>query len=328
MFCRFSFPFILLLLVACSFALGTKYSQAQLVRIIESYDASIGELPEGVAVKPNGPNKGDIYVTLAPTGELRRIDRKTYEGETFATFDVGSGFLLGMAFDRTELHVALASFDPATSGIWHVDDAGNTERIVDLQGFPNDLTFDQDGNMFITESISGSIFRVAAGTNDPVLWSQDPLLFGDPAGMPFPIGANGLTYDDQRHCLIVSTFQSARVVEIEDNDGVAGVVSVQAEGPQNAGADGIALGTSGDVYKISNFNSTLSRNDRKTAELTHISDADDGQLAPATLAFGQTGKDKRAVFVTNFGFGAGPTAPVSVLRIQLPEKSDRVPAGN
>ena len=101
-----------------------------------------------------------------------------------------------------------------------------------------------------------------------------------------------------------------------------------AEGNQVAGADGIALGASGDVYVVSNFNSTLSRIDRETGESTIIADGEDGLVNPATVAFGQIGGDKRAVFVTNFGFGAGPDAPVSVLRIQVDEKSDKIPAGN
>mgnify|MGYP001556841228 CR=1 FL=1 len=100
---RYSVFITTLTIMVCAIVIGSQSARAQIVQIVESYDAAIGELPEGVAVKPNGPNKGDIYVTLAPTGELRRINRKTYEGETLATFNVGAGFLLGMAFDRTEL---------------------------------------------------------------------------------------------------------------------------------------------------------------------------------------------------------------------------------
>ncbi len=298
------------------------------VEVVEAYDAALGQLPEGVAVAPKGQHKGDIFVTLAPTGELRRIDGKTYQGETFAQFDVGAGFLLGMAFDRDQLYVALASFVPETSGIWHVDEDGQIERVVALQGFPNDLTFDAVGNMFITESISGSIFRVAAGSTTPVLWLQDPLLAGDPNGQPFPIGANGVAYDDKSKSLLVATFQGSSVVEIADEDGQAGAVSVFASGPQLAGADGVSIGASGDVYVVSNFNSTLSRLDRTSGEATIIADGDDGLVNPATVAFGQRGGDKRAVFVANFGFGAGPAAPVSVLRIEVGEKSEKIPAGN
>jgi sugar lactone lactonase YvrE len=293
--------------------------------VVEAYDASIGELPEGVAVSP----KGDIYVTLAGTGELRRIDGKTYAGETFAQFDVGAGFLLGMAFDGDELYVALASFVPETSGIWHVDDDGQIERVVELQGFPNDLTFDRDGNMYITESISGSVYKVEAGSTTPTLWVQDPLLVGDVevSPVPFPIGVNGITYDDGSRSVIVANSQVPAIIEIDDDNGSAGALTVIASGEHLRGADGIALGRSGDVYVVSNFNSTLSRINRQTGAATILADAGDGLVFPSTVAFGQRGRDKKAVFVANFGFGAGPEAPVSVLRIDVGEHSEPYPAG-
>lgn len=295
------------------------------VEVIESYDAALGELPEGVAVGPDG----DIYVTLAGTGELRRIDGKTYAGETLAQFDVGAGFLLGMAFDGDELYVALASFVPETSGIWHVDEDGQTQRVVELQGFPNDLTFDRDGNMYITESISGSIYKVAAGSTEPTLWLQDSRLVGDVevSPVPFPIGVNGITYDDENHSVIVANSQVPAVIEIADDDGEAGAVSVIAAGEHLRGADGVALDKRGDIYVVANFHSTLSRIDRETGAVTILAHGDDGLVFPSTLAFGQHGPDKHSVFVANFGFGAGPDAPVSVLRIEVGEKSEKHPAG-
>jgi hypothetical protein len=79
---------------------------------------------------------------------------------------------------------------------------------------------------------------------------------------------------------------------------------------------------------VSNFNSTLSRVDRQSGQATVLADASDGLVFPATVAFGQRGGDKKAVFVTNFGFGAGVDAPVSLLRIEVGEKSEKYPAGS
>ncbi len=295
------------------------------VDTVESYDAALGELPEGVAVGPDG----DIYVTLAGTGELRRLDGKTYAGETLAQFDVGAGFLLGMAFDQDELYVALASFVPETSGIWHVDEDGQITRVVELQGFPNDLTFDRAGNMYITESISGSVYKVEAGSTTAQLWVQDPLLVGDVdvSPVPFPIGANGITYDDEAETVIVANSQVPAIIEIADDGGQAGAISVIAAGEHLRGADGIALDKQGDVYVVSNFNSALLEVDRETGEVRTVADASDGLVFPSTLAFGQRGGDKKAVFVANFGFGAGPDAPVGLLRIEVGEKSEKYPAG-
>lgn len=298
------------------------------VEVVESYDAAVGELPEGVAVSP----RGDIYVTLAPIGQLRKLDRKTHVGETLATFDIGGGFLLGMAFFADDLYVVVASFDAATSGVWRVDDDGNKARVVAFGGdeLPNDLTFDRAGNMFVTESISGSVYRVPAGSSQRELWIQDPLLFGDidQSPVPFPVGANGLDYDDQTDTLIVSNSQVPSIIEIPDDEGIAGDPVVLAAGEHLRGADGISLDANGDIFVVSNFNSTVLLIDRYSGEATIIADGSDGLVFPATSAFGQFGPDKKALFVTNFGFGQGPDAPASLLRIDVGVKSEKFPAGS
>ncbi|MEZ4308658.1 MAG: hypothetical protein R3F14_11490 [Polyangiaceae bacterium] len=298
------------------------------VDVVESYDASVGELPEGVAVGPDG----DIYVTLAGTGELRRLDRATYAGETLATFDVGAGFLLGMAFDGPDLYVALASFVEETSGVWRVYPDGSTERVVPFSAgeFPNDLTFDTAGNMYVTESIAGAVYKVPAGSWERELWVQDAALVGDVnvSPVPFPIGANGIAYDDEVGSVLVANSQVPAVIEIQDDGGVAGALSVVAAGEHLRGADGIAIDKNGDVIVVSNFNSAVLRVARDTGDAETLAGPEDGLVFPSTAAFGQFGPDKRSLFVANFGFGAGPSAPVSVLKIAVGEKSEKHPAGN
>lgn len=293
--------------------------------VVESYDASVGELPEGVAVAPNG----DIYVTLAGTGELRRIDAHTRIGETVANFDVGAGFLLGMAFRGNDLYVALGSFVPETSGIWRVYPNGSIARVVEVQGFPNDLTFDKAGNMYITESISGSIYKVPSGSTTAQLWLQDSRFLGDVnySPVPFPIGINGITYDDKTKSVIIANSQVPAVIEIDDDCGQAGAVTVLAAGEYLRGADGVALDHEGDIYVAANANSTLLEIDRNTGSSRVVADASDGLVFPSTVAFGRHGSDKKSVFVANFGFGAGPDAPVSILRFYVGEKGESFPAG-
>jgi sugar lactone lactonase YvrE len=327
-------PAALILSATPALAMGPPIKEGE-VRVIERYDAAFGELPEGVAVSRNG----DIYVTLAGSGELREIDRKTKVGTTLANFDVGFGFLLGMAFDDDELYVVLASFVDETSGVWHVDDMGNTERVVAFPGsaFPNDLTFDTEGNLFITESIGGAVYRVEADELDdyagipitPTLWVQDDLLVGDVevSPVPFPIGANGIAYDDENALVLVANSQDPRIVEIEDNGGQAGMLAVVAEGEYLRGADGIALGKSGDLYVVANFSSTVLRLDPWDASYEILADGSDGLVFPSTLAFGQWGPDKRSVFIANFGFGAGPQAPVGLIQLGVGEKGEKHPAG-
>jgi sugar lactone lactonase YvrE len=285
------------------------------VELVESYNAAAGELPEGVAVGP----KGDIYVSIAPTGELRRVDHRTRQGQTLAHLPVGGGFLLGMSFDGDDLYVVNASFDPATNGVWSVSPTGAIARVVAFGAgeFPNDIAIDADGNMYITESIAGAVWRVAAGSSSRQLFLLDPLLYGDlsQSPVPFPIGANGISYDDEAGVVLVANSQVPAIIEIEDNGGVAGGVSVLAAGEHLRGADGITLDAKGDVIVVSNFHSRVMRLDRSTGAATSLADSSDGLSFPSTAAFGQFGPDKHSVFIANFGFSAGPTAPVGLLQL-------------
>ncbi len=297
------------------------------ITVVESYNAAAGELPEGVAVSP----AGDVFVSIAPTGELRRIDRHTGEGSTFATLPVGGGFLLGMAFNGDDLYVVNGSFDAETCGVWSVSATGETTRVVAFGAneFPNDLTFDADGNLFITESIAGAVWRVPAGSTTRSLFVQDALLFGDvsQSPVPFPIGANGIVYDDDTSSILVANSQVPAVVEIDDNGGVSGDIQVLVSGEEYRGADGLTLDRNGNVIVISNFNSTVLYVERDTGTTTVLADSSDGLVFPATAAFGQAGFDKHSIFITNFGFGAGPDAPVGLLRLEVGVKSEKVPQG-
>lgn len=314
------------LLALVSLSVSTSALAAD-VTTIESYDASVGELPEGVAVSP----RGDIYVTLAGTGELRRLDRQTYAGETFARFDVGYGFLLGMAFDGDDLYVVLGSFVDETCGVWKVEADGSATRVVPFGAneFPNDLTFDRAGNLYITESIAGAVYKVPAGSTTRELWVQDALLVGDVSvsPVPFPIGVNGIAYDDAAGTVLVVNSQVPSVIEIPDVGGAAGALSVLASGEHLRGADGVNVDENGDIYVVANFTSSLLRIDRNTGATRTIADGDDGLVFPSTAAFGQFGDDKTSLFVANFGFGAGPDAPVGVLKVDVEEKSEAYPAG-
>jgi sugar lactone lactonase YvrE len=132
------------------------------VTTVATFDPIQSQLPEGVAVD----KQGNIYVGFYPSGQILKItpDRKQ---SIFATLDVSGnvgGGLVGFAFDNDgDLYVCDASGKPATHGIWKVDRNGATSRIaaLDPTGFPNDLVFDKDGNLYVTDSYLGEIWKIS-----------------------------------------------------------------------------------------------------------------------------------------------------------------------
>lgn len=56
----------------------------------------------------------------------------------------------------------------------------------------NDLAFDDDGTLYVTDSFQATIFRVPPGGGPPAVWFTDPRLAGDPF---VPFGVNGIRID-------------------------------------------------------------------------------------------------------------------------------------
>lgn len=277
-------------------------------RALPTFDPAAGELPEGIAIARDGT----IYVTLSPRGEIRSIAPDGSQSTVAQIAPPGAGFgPLGLAFDRDgDLYAAVATFDPATSGVYRVGEDGTSERIPGSAAIvlPNALAFDAQGRMYITDSVTGSIYR---STHDgPVeLWFQDPLLAGDGSfGFGVPLGANGIAY---RHgSLDVAVTEKGRIVRIPvDAHGAAGTLQVVADSPLLVGADGIAFDAPGNLYVLANAQNALRRLS-PDGDIETLATAADGLDFPAGIAFGRGPLDHTTAYVVNFAIagpgGAGP----------------------
>jgi sugar lactone lactonase YvrE len=292
--------------LAAALLLATAPAQAS-VRIerVVSFDPAAGELPEGLAVD----SRDDAYVSLVnPVAQIRKVEPNGTQS-VVAHFDVGGFGPLGLAFDEEgHLFVAMATFDPATRGVYEVWPNGTSTRLPgsDSIQFPNGLAFDHHGDMYVTDSIGGAVWRIPRnGTAQ--LWTQDPLLAGDGSvGLGFPLGANGISVA-QGHAVVVTNTEGARIVRIPVSpDGGAGTAAVVAEGSELYGADGIALDVFGRAYVAINPQNTLLRVSRDGSTET-LATAGDGLDNPASLSFGTSKGDRRNLFLTNFAaFSSSP----------------------
>src|SRR5262249_34947551 len=111
-------------------------------------------LPESMAID----RQGNVFLSMAPTGELRMLSVNGVQS-TRARFRVGDGSLLGLTTDGEDNVYAVVNSgnapDTDTQGVWRVRPNGTKELVAgigDGMGFPNDLAFDAQGNLFVTDS--------------------------------------------------------------------------------------------------------------------------------------------------------------------------------
>jgi sugar lactone lactonase YvrE len=226
--------------------------------------------PEGIAVDPSGrlyatsiplaPGAANICV-LNPEGKL--IDRISV-----APGPVGFTNLAGELFEPGRgLYVADIADDffinpKAQNGRLLLVNPESHKVTALAMGFtlPNGIAQDREGNLFVSDSIPGQIFKVTRDGSTKSLWSADALLTSH---HPFPIGANGIAFDRSQRFLYVSNTGDNRIIRIPvDEDGGAGKAEVFADGatidstqkPANAllGADGIMFDVKGNLYICAN----------------------------------------------------------------------------
>lgn len=277
------------------------------VETLRTYDADAGELPEGVAVD----KRGRIYLTMTFRGELRRVDPDGSE-HLVASLPTGGGFgPLGLAVDAPgNVYAAVATFDPATHGVWRVSPSGGAARLPGSEaiGFPNGVAFGDQGTLYITDSMAGAVWRIPKG-GAAELWAQSPLLEGDgSAPLPFPLGANGITYR-QRTVYVTNTELGSIVTIAVGPKGEAGSPAVLVQDPALGGADGVALDVHGGLYVAVIAQSTIVHVPSDGSGVTILADGSDGLDYASSVAFG-TGKGNRTtLYAVNFSVGPFFEAP-------------------
>ena len=212
----------------------------------------------------------------------------------------GSLGILGVRTDGPDkLFAAVASFDPATHGVWQIKINGKAHRIEGSQIIfaPNDLAFDDDGNIYVTDVILGAVWRMSPeeyGGYTVQLWVIDPLLAGNGiSGQGIPLGANGIAYHDGR--IHVAVTERAHVVSFDIlNDGSAGPAEIYAAHPSLFTIDGITVDHEGTVYAAVVALGGVS--------LGRVMRIEEGQVPVEIL-----GPADGLQFITSLTFGSHPT---------------------
>jgi sugar lactone lactonase YvrE len=263
---------------------------------VVALDPAARENPESIVVD----YRGNIYVSLASRGEIRRIAPDGTQG-TFATLPAGSGTVNGLVFDGWQnLYAALSSRVAETHGVWRVEADGASKRIAALpvDSGPNGMTFDRRGNLFVADSRLSTIWRVARDSDQAVAWLQSELL-APGAGGQFPIGANGVKF--WRGELYVSNTDSNTIVKVPVAiDGSAGAPSVYLTGVRS---DDFLFDWRGNLYAATGFKNEIVRVDAAGNRETLLTGAN-GIDSPSALAFSRE-RGAPAIYISNLGFLSG-----------------------
>jgi sugar lactone lactonase YvrE len=185
-------------------------------------------------------------------------------------------------------------------------------------GFPNALTFDPRGNLYVTDSFRGAIWRAPRG-GPFSLFVEDGLLAplpSDPFGSPLP-GANGIAFFPPNLLYVANTERGIIARVRIASDGQATSVEPVTAPFAVPTVDGIAMDVHGQIHAVlPGFvlvkGSPLVRIDPATGTVTPtvINPVDLSRFdTPLSLAFGSGRWDARTVLVTNGDLQNVPGGP-------------------
>jgi sugar lactone lactonase YvrE len=326
-----------------------------------------GGYPEGIALVGDlayvaGPatfgtiGKGPSVVTVIQRSTGRRVAEIPIEGEDPSSEHALSGLTVDgngnvyalstqLGVVRIERHGQRYSQSIYATALPYLPICTNggprpcSPKLLDLPPISNEMTFDEHGNLYITDSTQATIFRVPPGGGTPEPWFQSPLLAGNP-GAPLPFGANGIKMSPDRHWVyVIESFDPTDVTlghlyriravahpEPGDMELVASfppVIGPDAN-PLPVVPDSLAFGKSGRIYVTLANISQIAVLDPDGDEITRIGGPAGSAIpfdGPATMAFDDP---TRSLLVVNHAI-FGPPTDYAVLRVFVGDKGDPYP---
>ncbi|HYS58437.1 MAG TPA: SMP-30/gluconolactonase/LRE family protein [Burkholderiales bacterium] len=222
--------------------------------------------PEGIAADSRGHLYASSNSDTATIGHVCVFDR---HGTLVDIIEVPAGTspvigLLGELFEEDQgLYVVDQADNVAPNGrLLKIDPRTHAVTLLATGfSFPNAIAQDWYRNLYVSDSLTGQIARVAPDGSGNVVWIDSPLLRTNNPDQP--VGANGLAFDRDHRFLYVANTGDHRILRIPvRRDGSAGLIEIFADGATiNAqlgitqalfGADGIQFDVRGNLYVLAN----------------------------------------------------------------------------
>jgi sugar lactone lactonase YvrE len=249
--------------------------------------------PEGIAVDRNG----DVYVTgFNPTGAgIGKVFVFDDDGRLKRVLEISgaSSALLGIEFHPTTRELLVVDIGQArVHRVINVFTGAATvfTAPAGAQGL-NALGFDNAGNVYISDSFRGTVWRTGPGGGAAEDWVTSDLLKVSfpPFGFP-PFGANGLDFNKGGTTLFVANTGNDTIVSIPVvAGGAAGTPAVFTNSIN--GADGLFLDKDDNIWVCANQSDEIVVVDKTGRAIAKLGDFDGvrngspvGLLFPASLA--------------------------------------------
>jgi len=259
--------------------------------------------PEGLTVGPHG----DVYVTtfgfnsegpVDGPGQLFIFDR---HGRLLRQVGVqgSSSHLLGLAFHPTTHALLVIDFGAGKVLTVNSHTGAASDFMTGTGGGLNALTFDKDGNVYISDSGQGIIWKTGPNGGVGTAWVTSPLLL--PTGVP-PFGANGLQFNKAGNSLFVANTATDQIIRIPVTQGTPGTPEVFVNSIN--GADGLVIDHADNIWVAANQADEIVVVDPSGKAIAKLGDFDGlsrngtprGLLFPASPDFSRDGE---FLYVTN-----------------------------
>lgn len=250
---------------------------------------------EGITTGPDG----NVYVTTF--GFPPNVPGGATDPGRLITFDRHGNLIRQVVIAGASPHLLGLAFHPTTKELLVLDfGAGKVLRVNPTSGASsvfsnigtssglNALTFDAAGNVYVSDSSQGIIWRIPPGGGSASPWVMSPLL--TTSGLP-PFGANGVAFNNAGNALFVANTGNDSIVRIPVSGGAAGTAEVFTNSIN--GADGVIIDADDNLWVAANQSDELVVVDKTGKVIAKLGDFDGidphgavrGLLFPASLVF-------------------------------------------